>query len=133
MERITLKFKGQGWSVDSRVGDEEDPLGFVIRISDEHANQVVLIGGIRKLDPEFFDRSIPSDLENLVLRISSPEDLVALKLFAGGPKDLEDGYGVMEVIDIGLDRELLLRLCQRFGSIEVTACERLFQKLDQAY
>lgn len=38
----------------------------------------------------------------------------------------------MEVIGTSLNRELLLRLCKRFGSIEAATCENLFKKLDQA-
>ena len=44
----------QGWTVDTRIGEEGDPLGFVLRISDGASNQVDLVGGIRKLDPDFF-------------------------------------------------------------------------------
>jgi hypothetical protein len=125
MASLLERLRGKGWKVEFKEGDEGDPLGFVVRIHDDAGNQVDLIGGIRRLDPGFFDRVVEADLQGLNLLFASPEDLVALKIFAGGPKDLEDAAGVVEVAGEALDRALLIRLCRRFGPEEEKRCEKL--------
>lgn len=121
------RLRSYGWDVEFREGEPGDPLGFVIRIRDRGGNQVDLIGGIRRLDPRFFERVIEAELNGLNLLISSPEDLIALKIHAGGPKDLEDAKGVLEVLDSAIDRSLLLSLCHRFGHEEEKRCKRLLR------
>lgn len=117
--------RSRGLSVDVRMGEEGDPLGFVLRITDGHANQVDLIGGIPRLDPGFFQRSTEDAFDGMRFRMASPEDLIALKVYAGGPKDLEDAKGVLEVQEGGIDNELLIRLCKRFGSESEAICRKL--------
>ena len=58
--------------------------------------------------------------------------MVALKLYAGGPRDLEDAEGVMRVQAGRLDLALLRRLCKGFGARAAKACERLLVKTGQA-
>ena len=125
LDKLTQLFQRHGWKAEVRIGEEDDPLGFVIRIFDAGENQVDLIGGIRKLEPGFFNRAIRDDIDGLKLRIASLEDLIALKIFAGGPKDLDDARGILEVQGSSIDKELLLRLCKGFGSIEEKCCKKL--------
>ncbi len=66
------------------------------------------------------------------LRFASAEDLIALKLFAGGPKDLDDAEGVIRVQASRLDLPLLRKLCKGFGARAAKACERLLAKAGQA-
>jgi len=110
------------------MGDAGDPLGFVLRIMDEAGNQADLIGGIRKLDSVFWNRVIEEKWDGMHLRISSAEDLIALKLFAGGPKDLEDAEGVLRVQAGRLDLDLIRKLCKSFGARAGKACEALLAK-----
>lgn len=84
-----------------------------------------LIGDIRKLDPGFFERKIDTELDGMKLRFASAEDLVALKVFAGGPKDMEDAAGVLEIRGASINRELLINLCHRFGYETEKRCKRL--------
>lgn len=114
LQGLAAKLRGRGWTVEARTGEPGDPLAFVIRITDDRQNQVDLIG-IAGLDPGFFQRSIEADLDGLALKVASAEDLVALKIYAGGPMDLEDAAKVMEVAGPSLDRNLLLGLCADFG------------------
>jgi hypothetical protein len=126
-ESLAETLRAQGLSVEVRMGEEGDPLGFVVRISDGRSNQVDLIGGITRLDPGFFQRSTEDEFDGLRFRMSSPEDLIALKVYAGGPKDLEDAKGVIEVQQAGIDKDLLLDLCKRFGPNEAIVCSKLLE------
>jgi predicted nucleotidyltransferase len=125
LEGLAGILRGRGLSVDVRMGEEGDPLGFVLRITDGRSNQVDLIGGILRLDPDFFQRSTEDEFDGMRFRMASPEDLIALKVYAGGPKDIEDAKGVIEVQEAGIDNELLIRLCKRFGADSEARCRKL--------
>lgn len=132
IDQLAEKLRREGRQVDLRMGEPGDPLGYVLRIRDGSGNQADLIGGIRKLDGGFWDRVVAQEWDGMPLRIASLEDLIALKLYAGGPKDLEDAEGVMRVQAGRLDNDLLRRLCKGFGTRAAKACERLLAKTGQA-
>ncbi|MEX2400268.1 MAG: nucleotidyl transferase AbiEii/AbiGii toxin family protein [Rhodothermales bacterium] len=66
------------------------------------------------LEREFLERAVPVDIENARIPFLSPEDLVAIKILAGRPKDLEDVRGILEKQGPALDearvRDILERL-----------------------
>lgn len=128
IDQLAERLRSKGFQAEARMGDPGDPLGFVLRIADEAGNQADLIGGIRKLESAFWNRVIEESWEGMHLRIASAEDLIALKLFAGGPKDLEDAEGVLRVQAGKLDLELVRKLCKGFGARAAKACERLLAK-----
>lgn len=51
----------------------------------------------------------------LPLQFVGLEDFIAMKLFAGGPKDLEDVKNVLEFQKGKMDIPLLRRLVERYG------------------
>lgn len=104
-------------------------MGFVVRIKDSHGNQADLIGGIRKLDSGFFDRILSEEWDGTRLKFASTEDLLALKFYAGGPKDLEDAEGILKVRAGSIDKELLSKLSKAFGRRAAEACERVLGKV----
>jgi hypothetical protein len=132
LDQLSDMLRSRGWRVETRMGEPGDPLGFVLRVHDEAGNQADLIGGIRKLDPGFWERVVGEDWQGARLRVSSAEDLIALKLYAGGPKDLEDAEGVIRVQSGRLDLALLRRLCKGFGARVSKSCERLLAKAGQS-
>jgi hypothetical protein len=132
IDAFVAKLKAAGWKAEYRSGEPGDPLGFVVRILDKRGNQVDLIGGIRKLDSGFFRRAEKAKLGNLELRIAGAEDVIALKMFAGGPKDLEDAAGILDVSGKKIDEALLLKLCKGFGPAEEKQLKRLLKKNNQS-
>lgn len=127
LNRLGPILRAQGWTVDVRKGDPGDPLGYVIRILDADENQVDLIGGISRMDMALFDRVLSDELEGLPMRIVSPEDLIALKVFAGSAQDMTDAASVVEIQGEALDRNLALALCRGFGSEEGKRAEQLLK------
>jgi predicted nucleotidyltransferase len=125
MDALARILSAQGWSVDTRMGEAGDPLEFVLRVTDGNANQVNLIGGIARLNPDFFKRSIEDEIDGMKLRFATPEDLIALKIYAGGPQDLEDVKGILAVQEGAIDKGLILSLCRRFGASAVINCNKL--------
>ena len=125
LEQLAGKLRAEGWTVEVRMGDPGDPLGFVVRIDDPAGNHADLIGGLKRLDPLFFDRAIVEDWEGVRLRIASVEDLIALKVFAGRAKDLEDAQGILQVRAPSVNKEMVRKLCRAFGTQASRACDKV--------
>jgi hypothetical protein len=115
---LETAFAGSGYEVERRDGDADDPIPALIRLRDVHGNQVDLLLGLRRLDPAAAARAVEAEHQGTPLRFLGLEDLVALKLYAGGARDLEDARRLLEVAGPGLDLALLRRLASRFGGDE---------------
>ena len=98
-----------------RTGDVDDPIPGLLEIRDRHSNRVDLRLGLRGMDPELLNRTRQVRLGEVILTMVSREDFIAMKAFAGGPVDLADARGVIELDRGSLDLELVRRLAQRFG------------------
>jgi len=85
-----------GFSVDVRVGDFDDPLAGVVRISGDEP--IDLVVAKHKWQRDVVSRAQPLDVRDLVLPVPSTTDMILLKLFAGGYKDLND---IRTLLDIG--------------------------------
>ena len=122
---VTL-LKSEGFEVAIRHGDPEDPVTGVIIIGDQYRNTIDLILGIRGLAPDAVSRAIAAPLLGEVVNIIAAEDLIPMKLFAGGVRDLSDVTGILQVSGEHLDIELTRNLARRYG-VEVE--QRLNQLL----
>jgi hypothetical protein len=118
LDSLAKVLREKGWKVETRLGEPDDPLGFVVRVEDDQDNMVDLVGGIPRLDPGFFHRTLRDRTEGLDLVFASAEDLIALKVYAGSPMDLEDARKVLKASGSKLDRSLILTLCSAFGEEE---------------
>jgi len=112
---VAKHLEDAGYQTTLSLGDVEDPISAVIEIEDRYENQMDLLLGIRGLDPDASQRSVPATLLGAPVRMMGAEDLVAMKLFAGGPQDIEDVKGILQVSGERLDRDLLRTLARRFG------------------
>jgi hypothetical protein len=114
-----------GGRTELRRGDFDDPIGAVLTLQDSFDNQVDLLVGIRGFDPEAFSRSIEVSLYGEALKFVSLEDFIAMKLFAGGPKDIEDAKSAIESALEPLDLDLVRKLASRYGADTVHSLENL--------
>ena len=87
----------EGLSVEHRSGDQNDPISAVINIQDHFHNRVDLLIGIRGMTPEVFHRAEEAQFMGSSIKIVSREDFIALKIFAGSPKTIQDVIGVLNV------------------------------------
>jgi hypothetical protein len=87
----------------------------LIRIHDEHGNEVDLMHGVRGMDPEATERCVSASLQGASIRILAAEDLIAMKVFAGGPQGLGDVRGILQVSGHTLNLTLLKTLGAHFG------------------
>ena len=73
-------------------------------------------------------RAVSANLLEKDVRIIGAEDLIAMKLFAGGGQDLEDVRNVLDVSGDKLDIPLLKKLTRRYGVEEARALASLLKK-----
>jgi predicted nucleotidyltransferase len=104
-----------GLLAELRRGESDDPIPALLAISDRFGNRVDLIGGLRGLDPEAFERTIAVPFSGTTLRIIGREDFIAMKCFAGGALDIADAQEAIRAADRPLDLDLLRRITRRFG------------------
>ena len=102
-----------------------DPIAAVLAAHDTHGNREDLLSGIRGMEAAAFARVVESRFMNEPIRRIGIEDFIAMKMFAGGPKDLEDAKNVVAVSGENLDMTLLKRLTRQYGSQELKTLEHL--------
>jgi hypothetical protein len=115
-ESLAETFKKEHFQVTSRKGTWDDPIPGLIELRDGFQNRVDVLTGLRGFDSEAFGRVVSTPLEDSTIRIVGLEDFIAMKTFAGSPKDLEDARGALAVSGTAVDLKLLEELVRRFGS-----------------
>lgn len=98
-----------------RKGEARDPIGGVITIEDRFHNRVDLLMKIRGITDAVFSRTIEAKFMGGRIRVVGVEDLIAMKVFAGSPKDVSDVVGVLQVSYHRIDLALLKRLVRPYG------------------
>jgi hypothetical protein len=121
-------FKDSGFRTTFNRGDLEDDIPGLLRVSDELGNQVDLLLGLRRLDPKAFSRTIEVALQGEPLRFIGREDFIAMKVYAGGPVDLQDAENAIATDPKSLDVALVKQLSARFGRKASESLERLLAK-----
>jgi hypothetical protein len=104
-----------GYRAELKRGDIEDPILQSIRVEDAHENRVDLLLGIRGMDPDAVHRCVSAAFFGSTVRIVAAEDLIGMKLFAGGPQDLIDVRGILQVSRGSLNLELLRSVSGGYG------------------
>jgi hypothetical protein len=115
LARLGKAFGKAGLSTELRRGDAADPIPALLAVNDRHQNRVDLLGGLRGLDPDSFNRCIVVPFAGRSIRVIGREDFIAMKCFAGGPQDVADARTAAEAAQEPLDVDLLRRLTRRFG------------------
>jgi predicted nucleotidyltransferase len=108
-------FRKAGLIAELRRGDSDDPIPALVAIGDRFGNRVDLLGGLRGLDPDAFERTIAVPFSGTTLRIIGREDFIAMKCFAGGALDIADAQESIRMADRAIDLDLLRRVTRRYG------------------
>ena len=130
LDRVDLvrELKNAGFQVELRAGESDDPIAAVIVVHDKYGNRTDLLLGVRGMDPAASSRTVPSAILGSSVKIIGAEDLIAMKIFAGGSRDLEDVKNVLQVSGLRLDLALLRRVTRRYGSGEAKILDRLLKE-----
>jgi len=81
-----------------RVGQADDPLAGVVRLTAANESPVDLVVGREPWQARALDRTISTVVDGVAMPVVSPVDLVMLKLYAGGP---QDGWDILQLLDAG--------------------------------
>lgn len=127
LEPLAAAFRESGFETEVRIGDERDPIPALLALKDGHGNRVDLLAGLRGLDPAAATRTVRSDFEAVSLRVVGLEDLIAMKLYAGGPQDLEDVRRIISLSRTALNLTLLRELALRFGGAERSRLDEMLE------
>ncbi len=120
LKALADELRALGWDVELRMPDADDPLGGVVDVRAPDADLVQLVnfdnppsGGAPRLVREAVATSRPLTPGSDVRVVDLPS-LVALKLYAGGPKSQLD---VLELLDRNhpVDVDVLRRRCGDLG------------------
>lgn len=128
LRQLQVQFQLDGLNTELRRGAADDPIPALLTINDKFGNRVDLLAGIRGLEVESFSRSIDVPFQGTVLRVIGKEDFIAMKVFAGGPLDLDDAKHAIALAGNSIDLPLLRRLTQQYGAEASKSFEKL---LDQ--
>jgi len=128
VEQLRLEFEGGGFQVEYQQGDSEDPIKAVMNVRDAFQNRVDLLLGIRGMSEEVFDRVEVATFMDTRIKIVGLEDFIAMKIFAGSPKDIADIVGVLEVSGEKVKTPLLREIVSIYGSAELKKLEGLLLK-----
>ena len=123
-ERLVRTLEARGFSL--RVGDADDFIRRTrvfpfLHVASGMPLDIVLAGpGLEDL---FLSRARPITMAGVVVPVISPEDLIATKILAGRPKDMEDVRGILHErlpdLDIELVRSTLALLEDALGQSDL--------------
>ncbi|MBI5150402.1 MAG: nucleotidyltransferase [Candidatus Omnitrophica bacterium] len=124
-EDIVSNMKAAGLDVVQNQGDAADPVLGAIHITDPFGNRVDLLTGIRGMPGDILSRVVAVDFAGARLRIIGVEDFIAMKIFAGNPRDIEDAKGALKVSAEKINRKLLEQLAAGYGKKELQALRKI--------
>jgi predicted nucleotidyltransferase len=118
-------FDRAGFKTELRHGDAQDPIRSMLTLGDGYNNHVDLIGGLRHMDPDIFDRTVEVPFIGVNLRFVGREDFIAMKCFAGAPQDILDAQSAYRRAQGPVNLDLLRALTRRFGRDAADALEQV--------
>lgn len=126
-ELLLSELRKAGFNATQRQGNIDDPVVGVINVEDCYHNRVDLLLGIRGMKADIFSRTVNSAFLGSRIRIVSVEDFIAMKIFAGGPQDIEDVKGVLKVSAEKINPSLLKELTLNYGRRELKTLNTLLK------
>lgn len=125
LKQLQRALERAGLNASLRQGDADDPIGALLAVTDKHLNRIDVLSGLRGLESGAFSRAIEVPLFGGSLRVIGREDFIAMKCFAGSPKDLADARDVFKGAREPIDIDLVRRLSMRFGKSAADALQQV--------
>lgn len=127
LTRFLSLLKKDGSKVEFHRGDSSDPVRGVINIEDKFQNRVDLLLGIRGMTDDVYDRVISTSFMKRTIKIIGVEDLIAMKVYAGSAKDIQDVIGIVQVSARRINRRLLKQLTGQYGKKELAKLGKILK------
>lgn len=128
LKPLTDALDGAGLKTTYRAGDVRDPVGAVLNVEDAFRNRVDLLMNIQGMPETVFSRTVEAEFMSMKIRVIGLEDFIAMKLFAGSPKDMADVAGALRVSADRLRLPLLKELVGRYGTEALQRLESLLRE-----
>lgn len=126
LERAIWNVRPPDVTVDVRRGDADDPLAGVVRITPARGTRVDVVVGRSRWQDDVLARAPRMPLLGAAIPVALPDDLVLLKLYAGGPQDAWDIDQLLDAVP-GLDASVSSRL-----AVLPAECRVLWQRIVDA-
>jgi predicted nucleotidyltransferase len=81
---------------DARAGEMDDPLGGVVRLGEPFQDRIDLVVAKPSWHRAVIANAEPVDVLGVEVAVATAADLVALKLYAGGPQDAWDVHQLLD-------------------------------------
>ena len=115
-KKLETVFADAGYTVAVTRGDFEDPISALLAVNDRFGNKVDVLLGLRGLEPQAFTRLVEVPFQGSTLKFIGREDFIAMKLFAGGPIDIQDAKRAIAAAKGAFDLAAVRRLASLYGS-----------------
>lgn len=125
IQALVMELRKSGLRTTQARGDMGDPIGAVLKVEDGFENRVDLLMDIRGVGEEVFSRTVEAKVAGKPVRLVGVEDFIAMKIFAGSPKDIADVAGVLKVSGKKINKALLKKLVQGYGKAASRKLESL--------
>ena len=117
-----------GWEVQYRKGGSSDPVGAVVNVEDHFGNRVDLLMNIRGVTEAVFSRTLKTEFVETTIHMIGLEDFIAMKIFAGSPRDMGDVTAVLKISYDRINRVLLKELVHKYGKEALAKLESFLKE-----
>lgn len=113
--RLTKFWETQGCIVEWRAGGADDPIALLLRLGLPRPAKLTadVLWAQRPWQRAALTRLCSVKVSRIAVPVLHPEDLILMKLEAGGPQDLLDVEGILSANPPQLDRERLTQTAAR--------------------
>lgn len=127
LREVDSRLSDLGLETELRRGDIDDPIPALLLVSDKYGNRVDLLAGLKGMRAAVYQRVVEVKIAGTAttLRVVSREDLVAMKAFVGGPRDMLDARHCIAVAGAELNVKLLRTVVADYGRHAIENCEKL--------
>jgi hypothetical protein len=128
MRSLEPRFREAEFRTEFRPGNPDDPIPAMLVLTDDHGNRVDLLAGLRGMEPAAFSRALVVSFFGKPLSVVGCEDFIAMKVFAGGPVDMDDARNALAVAGDAIDADLLRRVTRNYGPAAEESLETLLPR-----
>ena len=132
LKMLTDELHQAGLRTTYRQGDVRDPVGALLNVEDAFRNRVDLLMAIQGMTETVFSRIVEAEFMSTRIRVIGLEDFIAMKIFAGSPKDLDDVAGALRVSAGRIRLPLLKELTGLYGKNALERLELLLREHNNA-
>lgn len=115
IDTVREKFAEKGFEVDLVKGDADDPIRGVLKLIYKGEDVIDVLLGIKGISDNIYIRAVRISIMGVKIPVISPEDLIIMKLLAGGPVDIDDARKILKIMGDKIDFAYLEKQCRVKG------------------